>query len=150
MATCCDERHPPEGAIDGNSQEFWATTGCYPQEIVIQLPHSVKAQLITVETVNGVSLKLNLRLVLNVSWGAAILHVALAAKEVAFESSDDDVPGHFTRLHKKSFPSSKDLQTESHVLQQPLSMQFFKLVINNGWHSFSAVRKCGSPYTFQN
>ena len=56
MATCCDERYPPEAAIDGNPHEFWATTGCYPQEIVIQLPHSVKAQLITVETVNGASL----------------------------------------------------------------------------------------------
>lgn len=53
MATCCDERHPPEAAIDGNPQEFWVTTGCFPQEIVIQLPHSVKAQLITVETING-------------------------------------------------------------------------------------------------
>lgn len=146
MATCCDERHPPEGAIDGNSQEFWATTGCFPQEIVIQLPHSVKAQLITVETVNGVLLDLNLRLLLDVSWGTAILHVAPAAKEVAFESSDDDVPGHFTKLHKKSFQRSTDVQTESHVLQQPLSMQFFKLVINDGWHSFSAVRKYGSPY----
>lgn len=53
MATCSDERHPPEDAINGNPQDFWVTTGCYPQEIVIQLPHSVKAQLITVETVNG-------------------------------------------------------------------------------------------------
>eukprot|EP00892_Ulva_mutabilis_P009748 jgi/Ulvmu1/7145/UM034_0051.1 len=115
MATCSDERHPPEDAINGNSSDFWVTTGCYPQEIVIQLPHSVKAQLITVETAN--------------------------AKDVTFESSDDDIPGHYIKLHKTTFQDSVDLQTESYVLQQPLSMQFFKLVINEGWHSFAAVRK---------
>lgn len=64
-----------------------------------------------------------------------------AAKELSFESSDDDIPGHFTKLHKKSLELSPDLQTESYVLQQPLNMQFFKLVIKEGWRSFSAVRK---------
>lgn len=51
------------------------------------------------------------------------------------------MPGHYTRLHKKSCQFCPDIQTESYVLQQPLSMQFFKLVINDGWRSFAAVRK---------
>lgn len=82
-----------------------------------------------------------------VSQGSRTSPATCAAKDVAFQSSDDDVPGHFTPLYKKSLQLSPGLQSESHVLQQPLSMQFFKLVINSGWHSFAGVRKCAFSTT---
>merc|ERR1719181_355393 len=37
VSTSYDERHPPENIIDGNPRSFWATTGLYPQEFIIQL-----------------------------------------------------------------------------------------------------------------
>lgn len=56
LATCCDERHPPENVLSANYADFWVTTGCFPQEIVIQLPYCVAARSITVEMNDGVPL----------------------------------------------------------------------------------------------
>lgn len=37
LATCCDYRHPPDNVLEPEETKFWATTGGYPQEIVIDL-----------------------------------------------------------------------------------------------------------------
>jgi hypothetical protein len=65
----------------------------------------------------------------------------LAVREVSFESSPDDVPGHFSKFHMKELEDSDSLQREFHLLSNPLSMQFFKLVIHQGWDTFAAVRR---------
>ena len=31
MASCVDDRYPPENMLDGKEGSFWITTGCYPQ-----------------------------------------------------------------------------------------------------------------------
>jgi hypothetical protein len=67
-----------------------------------------------------------------------------AVKRVSFESSPDDVPGHFVKFHSQSVADANSVQREFHLLSQPLSMQFFKLVLHEGWDTFSAVRRCGA------
>jgi len=42
MATCCDYRYPPDNAIDGDEGTFWATTGGFPQELVVDLGAGVQ------------------------------------------------------------------------------------------------------------
>jgi hypothetical protein len=53
LATSCDERHPPEGVLSPRPDDFWVTTGCFPQEIVIQLPYCIAARSVTVEMCDG-------------------------------------------------------------------------------------------------
>jgi heat shock protein beta-11 len=53
LATCSDERHPPEAVLSEKDDDFWATTGCFPQEIVVQLPCIINVSRISAETVNG-------------------------------------------------------------------------------------------------
>ena len=36
-ASSYDFSHPPENVVDGDSKTFWFTTGCFPQELVLQL-----------------------------------------------------------------------------------------------------------------
>lgn len=67
--------------------------------------------------------------------------IILAVKEVSFESSPDDVPGHFSKFHMKEVEDSDSLQRVFHLLSSPLSMQFFKLTLHEGWDTFSSVRR---------
>lgn len=53
MATCHDERHPPEQMLDGKDNTFWMTTGMFPQEFVVRLESSIKVSKITTLSMNG-------------------------------------------------------------------------------------------------
>lgn len=53
-ATCFDPQHPPAAVIDGSSTTFFASTGLFPQQLVLRLPS--KSSLACVEIV-GTSLK---------------------------------------------------------------------------------------------
>lgn len=53
MATCADERHPPENIIDPKDGSFWITTGLYPQEFVIQLGSTSQVNKVRTLTSNG-------------------------------------------------------------------------------------------------
>ena len=53
MASCCDERFPPDNVIDGRDSTFWMTTGMFPQELVIKLESAQQISKITTMTLNG-------------------------------------------------------------------------------------------------
>lgn len=53
MATCADERHPPENIIDPKDASFWVTTGLYPQEFVIKLGSTSQVNKVRTLTSNG-------------------------------------------------------------------------------------------------
>jgi heat shock protein beta-11 len=55
MATCGDERHPPEHILEPNDGSFWATTGLYPQEFVIKLSGTAQVNKVRTLTSNGAS-----------------------------------------------------------------------------------------------
>ena len=53
MATCGDERHPPENIIEPKDSSFWVTTGLYPQEFVIKLGSTSQVNKVRTLTSNG-------------------------------------------------------------------------------------------------
>lgn len=53
MASCVDERFPPENMLDGKDGTFWLTTGLYPQEFVLKLDGVVQVNKITTLSLNG-------------------------------------------------------------------------------------------------
>lgn len=53
LSTCCDELHAPECVLDEAEETFWATTGCFPQEIVVDLASAVDVSRISIKLVNG-------------------------------------------------------------------------------------------------
>uniref|UniRef100_A0A0B6ZAJ5 F5/8 type C domain-containing protein n=1 Tax=Arion vulgaris TaxID=1028688 RepID=A0A0B6ZAJ5_9EUPU len=58
LATSSDEKHPPENIIDGNTETFWATTGMFPQEVVIKFQALMKITNVHVCSYNIRRLKL--------------------------------------------------------------------------------------------
>uniref|UniRef100_A0A8C6VU39 Heat shock protein, alpha-crystallin-related, b11 n=1 Tax=Nothobranchius furzeri TaxID=105023 RepID=A0A8C6VU39_NOTFU len=53
FASSCDENHPPENIMDGNTKTFWTSTGMFPQEFVIRFPEPTRVAAVTVESYNG-------------------------------------------------------------------------------------------------
>lgn len=53
-----DTRHPPDAIIDGQSSTFWATTGNFPQELVITFDSIVQLSAIDTRTLNVKGMKL--------------------------------------------------------------------------------------------
>ena len=53
MASCLDEKYPPENMLDGKDGTFWMTTGMFPQEFVVALKSAVKVSKITTLSLNG-------------------------------------------------------------------------------------------------
>jgi heat shock protein beta-11 len=53
MASCTDERFPPEAMLDGKDSTFWMTSGMFPQEFVLALSKTVTVSKITTLSLNG-------------------------------------------------------------------------------------------------
>jgi hypothetical protein len=53
MASCSDERFPPENMLDGKDSTFWVTTGVFPQEFVLRLESNIRVSKITTLSLNG-------------------------------------------------------------------------------------------------
>merc|ERR1719359_1964538 len=48
LTTSEDERQPGENVTSGGDDSFWMSTGCFPQEVVIQLPQPQRLSRIKV------------------------------------------------------------------------------------------------------
>ena len=53
MASCGDERFPPENMLDGKDSTYWVTTGMFPQEFVLKLDSCIRVSKITTLSMNG-------------------------------------------------------------------------------------------------
>jgi hypothetical protein len=53
MASCGDERFPPENMLDGKDNTYWVTTGMFPQEFVLKLDSCIRVSKITTLSMNG-------------------------------------------------------------------------------------------------
>ncbi|XP_018525066.1 intraflagellar transport protein 25 homolog [Lates calcarifer] len=58
VAASCDENHPPENIIDGNTKTFWMSTGMFPQEFIIRFVEPTKISAVTVDSYNVKHLKI--------------------------------------------------------------------------------------------
>ncbi|XP_039591615.1 intraflagellar transport protein 25 homolog [Polypterus senegalus] len=59
LATSSDENHPPENIIDGRTDTFWISTGMYPQEFIIRFSNLIKVTLVTIQSYNVQSLRID-------------------------------------------------------------------------------------------
>merc|ERR1711998_186610 len=112
VASSYDERFPPSNMIDGDPSSFWASTGLYPQEFVVELD---KAYDIS-------SVKL----------------IACNVKSVSLEKCDTDDPSQFAALAgpvkvgTDSNAMRPEMVTKDIPLQLPTRARHVKFKIEDG------------------
>mmetsp|Transcript_44257 Transcript_44257/g.112977 ORF Transcript_44257/g.112977 Transcript_44257/m.112977 type:complete len:160 (+) Transcript_44257:175-654(+) len=114
LATCYDERFPPESVIDGQPDGFWATTGLFPQEIVVALPEVSDVRRITTNS----------------------LHV----RKIVVETCGTERPTSFEKAYEAELSNTKGaIQTETHQINA--RAKFVKIIIESGYKSFAGLSK---------
>lgn len=109
-----DALYPPDSVIDGQSTSFWATTGNFPQELVITFDSIVQLSAVETRTLNVKGMKL--------------------LRSVAQTPSD------FNEISRTELdPSSADqLVAHSHKMSDT-AVRHLKLMITSGFDDFTAV-----------
>ena len=106
MATCSDERHPPEHALDEDDATFWVTTGLYPQEMVVRLDQAREVNRLRTRTTN--------------------------VRKLALECCDGPTPEKFRPVFEVELPEKDGRpQTETHQFSAK-GATFLKLTIASG------------------
>nr|2YC2_A Chain A, INTRAFLAGELLAR TRANSPORT PROTEIN 25 [Chlamydomonas reinhardtii]2YC2_B Chain B, INTRAFLAGELLAR TRANSPORT PROTEIN 25 [Chlamydomonas reinhardtii]2YC4_A Chain A, INTRAFLAGELLAR TRANSPORT PROTEIN 25 [Chlamydomonas reinhardtii]2YC4_B Chain B, INTRAFLAGELLAR TRANSPORT PROTEIN 25 [Chlamydomonas reinhardtii] len=114
MASCSDERFPPENMLDGKDNTFWVTTGMFPQEFVLRLESCIRVSKIT-------TLSLNVR-------------------KLAVEKCDQDKPDQFEKVFEVELANRGDrLQTEVH--QVNIRAKYLKFILLQGHGEFATVNR---------
>ncbi|KAG2491188.1 hypothetical protein HYH03_010398 [Edaphochlamys debaryana] len=114
MASCGDERFPPENMLDGKDNTFWVTTGMFPQEFVLKLDAPIRVSKIT-------TLSLNVR-------------------KLAVEKCDQEKPDQFEKVFEVELANRGDrLQTEVH--QVNIRAKYLKFMILQGHGEFATVNR---------
>ncbi|GFR45548.1 hypothetical protein Agub_g6942 [Astrephomene gubernaculifera] len=114
MASCGDERFPPENMLDGKDNTFWVTTGMFPQEFVLKLDSCIRVSKIT-------TLSLNVR-------------------KLAVEKCDQEKPDQFEKVFEVELANRGDrLQTEVH--QVNIRAKYLKFMILQGHGEFATVNR---------
>lgn len=116
-ATCADPRHPPAAVIDGSESTFWATTGLFPQEIVVTLPAGARLSQIKL--------------------------LARAVRRVRVEVCDKHLPVAFqTATEADVAPGDEAKDHQFEVLQLGgVRARHVKIVLLAGHHDFCALHK---------
>jgi hypothetical protein len=167
LATSHDEHHPAESVIKPEAASYWSTTGCYPQQLAVQLPEPTEAQFIEVISLNGAQplhgqllagikeqwfnhqqvTKARIRPAGHVTSRPRVLLSCLAVKamRVLVSSSDtrDDI--HFKEVAAVEHKRSSGVQR--HKLHVSGRLRYVKLIIEEGHEPFCAVNKCLSHST---
>ena len=118
LTTSEDERQPGENVNTGAEDTFWMSTGCFPQEIVVQLANP---QRISKVKVTGTCLR------------------KLRAEGCSAETPSTFAPIGETELE---LPRTAALQSRDFGVQQLPGgepVRFLKLVIASGWYDFVSV-----------
>ncbi|KAG2449646.1 hypothetical protein HYH02_005178 [Chlamydomonas schloesseri] len=114
MASCSDERFPPENMLDGKDNTFWVTTGMFPQEFVLRLESCIRVSKIT-------TLSLNVR-------------------KLAVEKCDQEKPDQFEKVFEVELANRGDrLQTEVH--QVNIRAKYLKFMVLQGHGEFATVNR---------
>ncbi|CAM9683667.1 unnamed protein product [Chrysoparadoxa australica] len=116
-ASSWDPAYPADNVL--REKGFWATTGCYPQEVVIKLDQTSKIEAISSVTMNVRQLR-----VLHSPGPAAANWKELASYEF------DDIPG--------------ELQNFNQQVGEPGSgekSRFLKFVVGSGWGESCTINR---------
>lgn len=114
MASCVDERFPPDNMLDGKDNTFWITTGMFPQEFVLALEADIRISKITTLSLN--------------------------VKKLVVEKSDEDRPDSFEKVFEVELSNRGDrLQTEVH--QVNISARYLKFSLASGYSECATINR---------
>ena len=109
-----DDRNPPTNIFTSNKNEFFSSTGMFPQEITIQF-----------NTVKNLS-KINL-----VSYGI---------KKIKIETCENDAVVKFTKQAEQSeVPKSNSIQNISLALTKNPKVKVLKIIVLEGYEDFFTI-----------
>ena len=109
-----DDRNPPTNIFTSNKNEFFSSTGMFPQEITIQF-----------NTVKNLS-KINL-----VSYGI---------KKIKIETCENDAVVKFTKQAEQSeVPNPNSIQNISLALTKNPKIKILKIIILEGYEDFFTI-----------
>eukprot|EP00043_Microstomoeca_roanoka_P013471 m.131915 g.131915 ORF g.131915 m.131915 type:complete len:139 (+) comp15761_c0_seq2:240-656(+) len=113
LATSWDPQHPPEALIDGDDTKFWATTGMFPQEIVISFP--VATRVTSLETKTA------------------------CVKQLVIQKSANQTPAGWDDLTTTELAHAEgQVQLEDHKID-PCIIRHLRIMIKSGYEPFVAV-----------
>jgi len=114
MASCVDERFPPENMLDGKDSTFWMTTGMFPQEFVLAMGKPIRVSKVTTLSLN--------------------------VKKLAVEKCETDNPSSFEKVFEVELANRGDrLQTEVH--QVNIKARYLKFTLLSGHGEFATVNR---------
>lgn len=114
MASCADDRYPPDNVLDGKDSSFWISTGMYPQEFVVMLDSVVTVTKITTLSVN--------------------------VKKLIVERCEQSTAVNFEKVFDVELSNRGDrLQTEVHQLN--MRAKYLKFIISAGYHDFATINR---------
>nr|CCA14262.1 conserved hypothetical protein [Albugo laibachii Nc14] len=115
LATSFDPTHPPSGILDGGHATKWATTGSFPQEVIIQFGSSSSISRIKTWTRN--------------------------VKQVAIEICSGSIPTKWDQLlDKKLNENEGNVQVENEQVVAR-EVTYLKIRIISGWSDFASVNR---------
>ncbi|XP_064386035.1 intraflagellar transport protein 25 homolog [Halichondria panicea] len=114
LSSSNDDRHPPECISDRNPDTYWATTGLFPQEVVITLPSLTNLTGVTIKSTN--------------------------VRKLSLERSKENGPTEFHPITDKELESKEGhLQVEEFRLKSPVETKHLKLILQEGYGHFAFV-----------
>lgn len=121
MATSCGTRHGPEGVTSSSPDEFWMSTGMFPQELVVRLEHKTVLSSIKV--------------------------VTAGVRDMVVEWAEGPEPKNFQKVADVSHPRpdvhgpERLTQRQSHTVRmKDQKARYIKVTILSGWDDFVVVR----------
>ncbi|KAM3610180.1 uncharacterized protein V6R79_000169 [Siganus canaliculatus] len=115
VASSCDESHPPENIIDGNSKTFWMSTGMFPQEFIIRFAESTNISAVTVDSYN--------------------------VKHLKIEKNTSQKASQFEPVTQKEFEHTEGNLQSNNISLKGISATHLRFVISSGYDHFVSVHK---------
>lgn len=116
MATSYDEHYPVDNVLTQANNEFWTTTGLYPQEVLIQLAPAKSIR--------------------------SIRFTATNLRQVVIEGSEGPHLGNFVKIGEGEVGNNRGgLQRESVEITSSKVFTFIKFIINSGWDDFVSIHQ---------
>ncbi|CAD5123519.1 DgyrCDS11858 [Dimorphilus gyrociliatus] len=113
LASSSDEKHQPDCIIDGSPNSFWASTGLFPQELVVSFQGLMSVSSIKID--------------------------CSSVKHFRIERSVSNDPIDFEPLHERELDNANDLiQTEDLPVSSG-SAKHIKFIFDSGYDHFISV-----------
>jgi heat shock protein beta-11 len=113
-ATSWDSSHPPDNVLDGDERTFWATTGMFPQEIVV-----------TLGAVSDVS---------------QVRIVSVGLRRISIHSCATEQPGSYETVVPEKEIADQGAGRQSDTVKTNMrGVRHVKIIIHAGWGHFAAI-----------